>query len=102
MGIDHFLRQLRDGELDSDSSEDEPEEEEEPQGKISRFCVDFWIIVRPSSGQNDQKLFAQKVMDLKSLHFQSQAIKRYRINDRLQTIFQHGLRLPAKRSDQWH
>ena len=41
MGIDHFLRQLRDGELDSDSSEDEPEEEEEPQGKISRFCVDF-------------------------------------------------------------
>ena len=37
MGIDHFLRQLRDGELDSESSEDEPEEEEEPQGKISRF-----------------------------------------------------------------
>ena len=35
MGIDHFLRQLRDGELDSESSEDEPEEEEEPQGKVS-------------------------------------------------------------------
>ena len=46
MGIDHFLRQLRDGELDSDSSEDEPEEEEEPQGKISRFYEIFLIIVR--------------------------------------------------------
>jgi len=46
MGIDHFLRQLRDGELDSDSSEDEPEKEEEPQGKISRFYEIFLIIVR--------------------------------------------------------
>ena len=34
MGIDHFLRQLRDGELESESSEEEPEVEEEPQGKI--------------------------------------------------------------------
>ena len=32
MGIDHFLRQLRDGELESESSEEEPEIEEEPQG----------------------------------------------------------------------
>lgn len=38
MGIDHFLRQLRDGELDSESSEDEPEEEEEPQGKTILRC----------------------------------------------------------------
>ena len=37
MGIDHFLRQLRDGELESESSEEEPEVEEEPQGKTSRL-----------------------------------------------------------------
>ena len=37
MGIDHFLRQLRDGELESESSEEEPEVEEEPQGKIFQF-----------------------------------------------------------------
>ena len=45
MGIDHFLRQLRDGELDSDSSEDEPEEEEEPQGKVYRFHAICWFIM---------------------------------------------------------
>ena len=65
MGIDHFLRQLRDGELESDSSEDEPEEDEEPQGKISRFHVIFLIIVMTI----DQRLLAQKVMDIPYLYF---------------------------------
>ena len=65
MGIDHFLRQLRDGELESDSSEDDPEEEEEPQGKISRFHVIFLIIVMTI----DQRLLAQKVMDIPDLYF---------------------------------
>ena len=65
MGIDHFLRQLRDGELESDSSEDEPEEEEEPQGKISRFHVIFLIKVMTI----DQRLLAQKVMDIPDLYF---------------------------------
>ena len=65
MGIDHFLRQLRDGELESDSSEDEPEEDEEPQGKISRFHVIFLIIVMTI----DQRLLAQKVMDIPNLYF---------------------------------
>ena len=65
MGIDHFLRQLRDGELESDSSEDEPEEDEEPQGKISRFHVIFLIIVMTI----DQRLLAQKVMDIPDLYF---------------------------------
>ena len=65
MGIDHFLRQLRDGELESDSSEDDPEEEEEPQGKISRFHVIFLIIVMTI----DQRLLAQKVMDIPYLYF---------------------------------
>ena len=67
MGIDHFLRQLRDGELESDSSEDEPEEDEEPQGKISRFHVIFLIIVMTI----DQRLLAQKVMDIPNLYFLS-------------------------------
>ena len=65
MGIDHFLRQLRDGELESDSSEDEPQEDEEPQGKISRFHVIFLIIVMTI----DQRLLAQKVMDIPYLYF---------------------------------
>lgn len=52
MGIDHFLRQLRDGELDSESSEDEPEEEEEPQGKVSRFHAICWFMMV----KNDRRL----------------------------------------------
>ena len=66
MGIDHFLRQLRDGELESESSEDEPEEEEEPQGKISRFHAIFWFMIK-----NDQKLssgFCQKLSEVQSLY----------------------------------
>ena len=44
MGIDHFLRQLRDGELDSESSEEEPEIEEEPQGN-GKFVSNHQMVV---------------------------------------------------------
>ena len=66
MGIDHFLRQLRDGELDSESSEDEPEEEEEPQGKISRFHAICWFMM-VKNDQTPRRVSRFKIMPFKAM-----------------------------------